>query len=311
MVRTNGIRLHCAVAGDGPLVILLHGFPETWRSWRHQIPVLAERCRVVAPDLRGYNESEKPASVAAYAMTELVADVEGLIDAFGARDAAIVGHDWGGAVSWHFAMDRPHRTRRLAVLNCPHPAMMTQHLRQNPRQLARSWYMLFFQIPRLPEFLLTLGHARPVARLIERSAVRRDDITDEDMQHVRDAAMHSGALRAALNYYRAAFRDPHMAAGLPAPLRRFLHGDRPLPEPRRTLADWPKITAPTLLIWGEQDVALERSLTEGMEPLFAGPFEARYIPDSGHWVQQEQPVLVNRWLLEFLADERMPAVAPA
>ena len=310
-VETNGIRLHCAVAGDGPLVILLHGFPECWYSWRHQIPVLATRFRVVAPDLRGYNESEKPAGVAAYAMPELIADVEGLIHAFGARDAAIVGHDWGGALAWSFAMERPALTRRLAVLNCPHPAMMTQHLRQNPRQLARSWYMLFFQIPRLPELLLGLNHARPVARAIERSAVRRDAITDDDLQRMRDAAMHSGALRSMVNYYRAAFRDPQTVAGLPAGLRRFLYGDRPLPAPRRTLADWPKITAPTLLVWGEQDVALERSLTEGMEPLFAGPFAVRYIPDSGHWVQQEQPELVTRWLLEFLTDERTPAVPPA
>jgi pimeloyl-ACP methyl ester carboxylesterase len=311
MVRTNGVRLHCAVSGEGPLVILLHGFPECWYSWRHQIPALAERCRVVAPDLRGYNESEKPAGVAAYAMPELVADVEGLIDAFGGGDAAIVGHDWGGAVSWHFAMERPARTRRLAVLNCPHPAMMMQHLRENPRQLARSWYMFFFQIPRLPEFLLQLGHARPVARAIERSAVRRDDITEDDLRRLRDAAMHSGALRSALNYYRAAFRDPQNAANLPPPLRRFLYGDRPLPPPRRTLADWPRIAAPTLLIWGEQDVALDRALTEGMEPLFAGPFAVRYIPDSGHWVQQEQPALVTRWLLEFLTEERIPATASA
>jgi pimeloyl-ACP methyl ester carboxylesterase len=299
-VETNGIRLHCAVAGDGPLVILLHGFPECWYSWRHQIPVLATRFRVVAPDLRGYNESDKPAGVAAYAMPELIADVEGLIDSFGARDAAIVGHDWGGAIAWSFAMERPARTRRLAVLNCPHPAILAQHLRTNPRQLARSWYMFFFQIPRLPEFLFGLDHARPIARAILNSAVRRDAFTEDDLRHLRDAAAQPGALRSALNYYRAVFRDPAL---LPPPLRRFLFGDRPLPPPRRTLADWPPITAPTLLIWGEQDVALDRSLTEGMDPLVRGPFAVRYIRDSGHWVQQEQAALVSEWLLDFLADD--------
>jgi pimeloyl-ACP methyl ester carboxylesterase len=301
LVRSNGIRLHCVVEGDGPLVILLHGFPEYWYSWRHQIPALAERFRVVAPDLRGYNESEKPAGVAAYAMHELVADVEGLVRAFGERDAAIVGHDWGGAIAWTFAMERPALTRRLAVLNCPHPAIFQQELRRNPRQLARSWYMFFFQVPWLPEFLLGLGHARAVGRAVQRSAVRREAITGEDVQRLRDAAMHSGALRGALNYYRAAFRDPAAAALLPAPLRRFLFGDQPLPPARRTLADWPRIAAPTLVIWGEQDVALEKTLTAGMEPLFTGPFEVRYVPDSGHWVQQEHPELVNRWLLEFLS----------
>src|SRR4029453_19536275 len=144
-VRPNGVRLHWVVDGEGPLVILLHGFPEFWYSWRHQIAALAPRFRVVAPDLRGYNESEKPAGVAAYAMPELVADVEGLIPPFGGRDAAIVGHDWGGAVAWYVAMERPALTRKLAVLNCPHPAIMMQHLRRNPRQLARSWYLFFFQ----------------------------------------------------------------------------------------------------------------------------------------------------------------------
>jgi pimeloyl-ACP methyl ester carboxylesterase len=300
LVRTNGVRLHCVVDGEGPLVLLLHGFPEFWYSWRHQIAALAPRFRVVAPDLRGYNESEKPAGVAAYAMSELIADVEGLIRAFDAREAAIVGHDWGGAVAWYFAMDRPALTRRLAVLNCPHPAIMMQHLRGNLRQLARSWYMFLFQIPWLPEFLLRLGHASAIGRALRTSTVRRDAISDEDIQRIRDAAMHSGALRSALNYYRAAFRDRGNAAQLPAPVRRFLYGDEELPPPRRTLEDWPKIAAPTLLIWGEQDLALGTELTAGMEPLFSGPFEIRFIPDSGHWVQQEQPALVNRWLEEFL-----------
>jgi epoxide hydrolase 4 len=299
-VRTNGVRLHCVVDGDGPLVLLLHGFPECWYSWRYQIAALAPRFRVVAPDLRGYNESEKPAGVAAYAMSELVGDVDGLIRAFGEREAAIVGHDWGGAVAWHVAMERPALTRRLAVLNCPHPAIMMQHLRGNLRQLARSWYIFFFQIPWLPEFLLGLGHASAIGRAFRTATVRRDAISDEDIQRLRDAAMHSGALRGALNYYRAAFRDRGNAALLPGPIRRFLYGDEELPTPRRTLEDWPKIAAPTLLIWGEQDIALGTELTAGMEPLFTGPFEIRFIPDSGHWVQQEQPALVNRWLEEFL-----------
>ncbi len=301
LVRTNGVRLHCVVAGDGPLVLLLHGFPDFWYSWRHQIEPLATRFRVVAPDLRGYNESEKPAGVAAYAMPELVADVEGLVRAFGARDAAIVGHDWGGAVAWTFAMERPALTRKLAVLNCPHPALMTQHLRGNLRQLARSWYMFFFQIPRLPELLLGLGHASAIGRAFRAASVRPGVLTDEDVQRLRDAAMHSGALRGALNYYRAAFRDRANAALLPGPLRRFVYGDEELPPPRRTLEDWPRIAAPTLLIWGEQDIALGTELTTGMEPLLSGPFEIRYVPDSGHWVQQEQPELVTRWLEEFLA----------
>src|SRR5438034_486804 len=137
-VATNGVNLHCAVDGDGPLVILLHGFPECWYSWRHQIAALAPRFRAVAPDLRGYNLSDKPPDVAAYALPELVADVRGLVEAFGERQAVIVGHDWGGAVAWTFAMEHPEATRRLVVMSCPHPAIFAQHLRTDRRQLASS-----------------------------------------------------------------------------------------------------------------------------------------------------------------------------
>src|SRR5437867_7175788 len=301
-VETNGIRLHCAVDGDGPLVIFLHGFPECWYSWRHQMAALAPRFRVVAPDMRGYNESEKPPGVSAYALPELVADVHGLIEAFGEREAVIVGHDWGGGVAWTFAMEHPEATRRLVVMNCPHPAIMAQHLRTNRRQLARSWYFFFFQIPWLPETLLGLGHAWPIANAIQRSAVRQDAITAEDLQILRDAASRPGALRSGINYYRAIFRGPDAIAMWPAWLRRFLHGDRPTGTVRERLEDWPTISAPTLLIWGEVDVALGKELTVGMEPLFTGPFDIKYVPLSGHFVQQEQAELVNGYLLDFLSD---------
>src|SRR5262249_40733111 len=146
VVETNGIRLHCAVDGAGPLVIFLHGFPECWYSWRHQLAALAPHFRVVAPDLRGYNESDKPAGVKAYDPAELVRDVVGLIAAFDAREAVIVAHDWGGGIAWQLAMDHPELTKRLVVMNCPHIAIFAQHLRDNPRQLLKSWYMFFFQI---------------------------------------------------------------------------------------------------------------------------------------------------------------------
>jgi epoxide hydrolase 4 len=301
-VDTNGVRLHCAVDGDGPLVLFLHGFPESWYSWRHQIAALAPRFRVVAPDLRGYGDSDKPPGVAAYALPELVADVQGLIEAFGERQAVIVGHDWGGAIAWTFAMERPEWTRRLVVMNCPHPAVFAQHLRDNPRQLARSWYMFFFQIPWLPETLLGLGRGRLVAAAIRRSAVRQDALTEEDFGHLRDAASRPGAMHSAVNYYRAAFRAQDAAAAWPGWLRRFVWGDRPPGTARERLEDWPKIVAPTLLVWGEGDVALGKELSVGLEPLMAGPFQVKYIPLSGHWVQQEQAQVVNGYLLDFLSD---------
>jgi pimeloyl-ACP methyl ester carboxylesterase len=297
-VSIRGITLHCAVAGEGPLVILLHGFPECWYSWRHQLEALSTRFRVVAPDLRGYNESDKPRAVRAYELGELVADVEALLDAFGATDAGIVGHDWGGGIAWTFAMERPLRTRRLAVLNCPHPAIFSQALRANPRQLLRSWYMFFFQLPWLPETLLGMNHAAAVGRAFRDSVVVHDAITDEDLRVLRDAASRPGALRSGINYYRATMRK-QFRADAPAWLRR-LAGWTDESAPRR-VADWPRITAPTLLVWGEQDVALRKELTYGMEPLFEAPFRIHYIPESGHWVQQEQAALVNQLLLEHLA----------
>jgi pimeloyl-ACP methyl ester carboxylesterase len=313
-VETNGVRLHCAVDGDGPLVILLHGFPECWYSWRHQIAALAPRFRVVAPDLRGYNESDKPRDVSAYAMSELVADVQGLIAAFGERQAVIVGHDWGGGIAWTFAMEHPEATRRLVVMNCPHPAIFTQHLRANRAQMARSWYMFFFQIPWLPETLLGLNNSWAIGNAIQQSTVRKDALTEDDLARYRDAASRPDALRSAINYYRAAFRSPDSRATWPTWLKRFVYGDRPIAGLRENLSDWPKITAPTLLIWAEGDVALGRELSLGMEPLFAAPLDVKYVQLSGHWVQQEQPDLVNGYLLDFLSDltpERSGAPLPA
>jgi pimeloyl-ACP methyl ester carboxylesterase len=302
VVETNGIRLHCAVDGDGPLVLFLHGFPECWYSWRHQLAALAPHFRVMAPDLRGYNESDKPAGVKAYAMPELLADVAGLIAAEGRQDAVIVAHDWGGAIAWNFAMEHPEMTKRLVVMNCPHVAIFQQHLRNDPQQLAKSWYMLFFQIPWLPERLLGANRAWAIGNAVRQSTVQRGAITDDDLRVLREAASRPGALRSALNYYRAVFRSDEAVASMPAALRRFVYGDRPVPPARERLEDWPKITAPTMLIWGEQDVALRKELTYGMDPLFTTPPRIEYVADSGHFVQQEKPELVNALLIDFLGD---------
>jgi len=162
--------------------------------------------------------------------------------------------------------------------------------------------MFFFQIPWLPETLLGLGHAWAVGNVVRQATVQKHALDEDDIRVVRDAASRPGALRSALNYYRAAFRSDDTVAGMPSAVRRFFYGDRTFPPPRERLEDWPKIMVPTMLVWGEQDVALSKELTYGMDPLFTSPPRIEYVPDSGHFVQQEKPDLVNRLLLDFLGD---------
>jgi len=276
----NGIRLHYVTQGVGKLVVLLHGFPEFWYSWRHQIPALAAHFKVVAPDLRGYNESDKPLGVANYRIDLLTADVMGLIRSFGEEQAIIVGHDWGGGVAWTFAADYPQATERLIVMNCPHPAAFQKQIRANFRQLRRSWYMFFFQFPWLPEWLIRNNRRFFIERAFRGMAIRKEAFTDEDLARFVEAMVKPGVLTAAINYYRAAFRE-------------FIHrGER----------QFAQIVCPTLLIWGEEDVALGKELTSNMEEYFTNRFEVKYIPRCSHWVQQEQPELVNQYMLEFLSD---------
>ncbi len=274
----NGVGLHYVEAGSGPLVVLLHGFPEFWYSWRHQIPALAAAgFRVLAPDLRGYNESDKPAGVASYCLPLLAADVAALVSHAGAARAHVVGHDWGGAIAWWLAMHRPEVVARLAVLNAPHPAALLRELR-TLRQLLRSWYVFFFQLPWLPEWLLSAGgHAR-LERTLRREPLRPGAFTEEDIRRYKEALSRPGALTAALNYYRAAFRHPAEA-----------RATRP-------------IQAPALLIWGEHDRYLGQRLTEGLEPWAPG-LRVERLPEASHWVQNDAPERVNRLLIEFLRDD--------
>ena len=277
-VETNGVRLHCVTAGAGPLVVLLHGFPEFWYSWRHQIPALAGAgFRVVAPDLRGYNESDKPEGIEAYRMSHIVEDIAGLVRAFSAERAAIVGHDWGGAAAYAVAMLHPELTEKLAVLNCPHPARFGQALAGGDlEQLRKSWYMFFFQLPHAPEALLRANGFRFLREFAYGNA-RKGTFTPKDLRVFVEAFAKPGALTAALNWYRAMFRN-----GLP-PAREY-----------------PKIAAPTLVIWGTRDHFLGTGLSRGMRRYFSGPFALRSLEGVSHWVQQEAPARVNALLIRFL-----------
>lgn len=279
-ISANGLRFHAVTQGEGPLVVLLHGFPQFWYAWRHQIPALATRFRVVVPDLRGYGDSDKPPNVSDYAIDKLARDVVEMIRACGAERAHVVGHDWGGGIAWTVAMRHPEVVDRLAVLNCPHPIPFGRALRSNFRQLRRSWYMFLFQLPWLPEWGLTRSNASIVNTMFRDMAIRKDTFSAADLDQFRKALLKPGAATAALNYYRAAFRN--------------------VAEMRAEEKAARKIAAPTLLIWAEEDIALGKDLTYGMEPLFSGAFRTEYVPRCSHWVNEEQPELVNRLLLQHL-----------
>lgn len=299
-LKTNGIRLHYVTAGTGPLLLLLHGFPECWYSWRYQIPVLAEHYRVVAIDLRGYNESDRPAQLADYRMECLIADVVGVIQELGYERCTLVGHDWGGAIAWAVAEAHPERLDNLIVLNLPHPARMAAGLR-TPQQLLRSWYIFLFQLPWLPEWVLQWGDYRVLEWILVGTATNKAAFSPADLNVFKNAAAQQGALSAALNYYRNLFGPGFHFGSNPGSNSGLNSGSNSRSNSGFLNREWRVLEMPTLMIWGEADTALGKELTYGTEQ-YVRDFRIHYIPDCGHWVQQERPDLVNRYICEFLAD---------
>jgi pimeloyl-ACP methyl ester carboxylesterase len=276
-IQTNGINLHVVKAGPetGQLVILLHGFPEFWYGWRNQIPALAEAgFRVWAPDQRGYNLSDKPTGVGAYAVDELARDLIGLIDAAGVVKASLIAHDWGAVVAWWAAAEYPEAFEKMVILNAPHGSVMAKHLRHNRTQRARSRYMLFFQLPWLPEYLSRQKDWDRAVQALQRTS-RPGAFTDEDLKKYREAWSQPGSYTAMLNWYRAALRH-----------------SPPPPKNKR-------ISVPTLLIWGAKDRFLG---TEMAQPSIERCDEGRLvlIEDASHWVQHDEPGQVNRLIENFL-----------
>lgn len=285
LIQTNGVRLHAETAGpvDGPLVILLHGFPEFWYGMLHPMRALAEAgCSVVALDQRGYNGSEKPRGTAAYDVEMLAADVVGVIDFYGRQQAVIVGHDWGGLVAWQVAMQYPQRVARLAILNAPHPAAYLQALR-SPKsgQALRSLYIYFFQLPILPELLLRGGNCWGLKNLLRRSS-NRGTFSSAEMKRYQEAWRRPGAVTAMLNWYRAAVRRA---------LRKGPSG--------YVQASQVRVPAPTLILWGEQDVALTTELAQSSLDWCMDGRLVRF-PTASHWVQHDQPQAVGDELRLFV-----------
>jgi pimeloyl-ACP methyl ester carboxylesterase len=277
-VRVNGVRLHLVAEGpeSGPLALLLHGFPQFWYGWRHQIQALAARgLRVVAPDLRGYNLSDKPGGVAPYDLDELARDVAELIPALGRERAAVVGHDWGALIAWHVAVQHPACVEKLVSIDGAPIQVLLRAIATSPRQLARSWYTVAFQLPALPERLLS---TRLVRRWILGWTGRAGTFSGYDEARFIEAAARPGAMRAAINYYRAA-------------LRRWPEWVRAAPTP---------VAAPTQVIWGADDRVLGAELARSLERWVNAPLEVHVLDGVGHFAPEEAPWEVNRLLAAFL-----------
>ncbi|SFH06216.1 Pimeloyl-ACP methyl ester carboxylesterase [Halopelagius inordinatus] len=258
----NGVQLHVVAAGDpdAPLVVLLHGHPDFWYGWREQIRSLVDAgLRVVVPDQRGCNLSEAPDGIDAYRQSELVADVRDLIHSEGRESAHVVGHDFGGFVAWKVALRHPSLVDRLGVLNVPHPTVYRDTLRSSPRQIARSWYVWFYQVPRLPEWMLARNDMANMVDSLEITS-NPGTFTEETITKYKAAWRHTG-IAPRIDWYRG-----------------FRRSENP---PRDT------VTQPTLICWGEDDVALLPS-TAGKSADYCEDGQLRIFPDASHWVHHER-----------------------
>ncbi|MGD0635212.1 MAG: alpha/beta fold hydrolase [Beijerinckiaceae bacterium] len=286
-VQANGLSFIVDEAGEGrDIALFLHGFPESRFSWRHQLAPVAELgWHAVAPDLRGYGESSRPLGREAYRLEHLLDDAAALFDAYGARRRLLIAHDWGALIAWAFAIERRRALDGLVIMNVPHPSVFRTVLRRSWAQKRRSWYVLLFQLPWLPEALLTAKRARAIARVFRGMAVDKSAFPKEVLDHYRANALRPGAMTAMLNYYRA------NAASL-------LRDTGPVPV----------IDVPTLMIWGEEDRALGLELTEGYAP-YVADFTLERLPHVSHWVQQEAPVRVNEKLGSWLKSRGLDLTA--
>lgn len=282
-IQTNGIKLHVLTDGpeDGTPVILLHGFPEFHYGWRKQVPALVEAgFRVIVPDQRGYNLSDKPRGVSAYNLNTLARDAVGLFDHFGIQKARIVGHDWGAVVAWTVALTHPERLEKLAILNVPHPDVMTRFILSNAEQRKKSWYIFFFQIPFFVEWVLSKDNYRNMARIMIGSG-RKSTFKLSEIEEYRKAWSQPGALTAMLNWYRSIFRRSF----------KYFFQRRSIPARR--------VTVPTLILWGKNDVALSHEMVQPSLDLCDNG-SAVMFENATHWVQHDEADEVNKNLIRFL-----------
>ncbi len=286
-VEANGQTFAIDEMGDGDtLALCLHGFPESRHSWRDQLPLLAKLGYTAwAPDLRGYGDTSRPKGVRHYLLDVLCDDVAALIDASGKDKVVLIAHDWGGAIAWSFVIQKLRPLDKFIVMNLPHPQKMQERMKQGSIQLLRSWYIFFFQIPWLPEFMMKLGKARFIRQAFLGMAIDKRRFPKEVLDHYADNAMKPGAMTAMVNYYRGLIRGGG--------------------SQRMKGKDYGIVEVPTLMIWGEQDTALDISTTHNTDELVKD-FTIRYVPNVSHWVQQEAPEVVNAIMEAWLTGQKVP-----
>ena len=281
----NGVRLHYARAGQGKLVLFVHGFPEFWYAWKNLLPGFGRDHLAVAPDMRGYNLSSKPAEVSAYAVPHLVDDLRALAKSLGHEKFVLVAHDWGGGVAWSLGIHHPECLEKLVIINAPHPALFERELNRNPAQQAASQYMLLFRSQKAEATLAANNYAFLVDAVLTRG-LKKGHFTEDDRQAYLAAWSQPGALTGSLNWYRAAGISPPTSADK---ARSFEPSTGPS-----------KVNVPTLVIWGEKDQALVKENLEGLEE-YVQDLTVRRIADGTHWVIHEQPTVVAAHIREFLA----------
>jgi pimeloyl-ACP methyl ester carboxylesterase len=286
--KVNGIRLHYVTTGSGKLMLFVHGFPEFWHAWKDQLAEFGQEYLTVAPDMRGYNLSSKPTDVGQYQIKILVEDLRQLAEHLGHKKLILVGHDWGGAIAWAFALSHPGYLEKLVVINASHPAIFERELRENPAQQKASEYMLMFQRPEEAEKNLSANNYAFLIEAVLSEGLKQDYFTEEDRKAYLDAWSQPGALTGGLNYYRAAHVGPPAGAGTQT-------SGNFLPD----LSDL-TVRVPTLVIWGERDPYLLSGNLRGLER-FVPDLTIKRVPDGSHWVVHEKPALVNAHIRDFIA----------
>jgi pimeloyl-ACP methyl ester carboxylesterase len=287
----NGVRLHYAIAGGDDvgngkkMILFLHGFPEFWYEWKNQLTEFGKNYTAVAPDMRGYNLSSKPAEVDQYQVKYLIEDVRALADKLGHKKFILVAHDWGGAIAWAFAIAHPEYLEKLVIINAPHPGVFARELKENPAQQKASQYMLMFRSPQAEQTLSANNYATLV-QVVLGAGLQNGTFTEDDKNEYIKAWSQPGALTGGLNYYRAARVGPPTAT------------DK---EGTSIVTNFPSldVKVPTLVIWGEKDTALLTGNLEGLDK-YVPQLTIKRIPDGTHWVIHEKPALVNGYIREFI-----------